>query len=160
MNPHNDVRRRDNHLCFANEETEMLWTCPRGIAIKWQKQVMRSEPANSQTILSLLLPFPLPSPTSYLFIYLFILLFKAAPAVYGGSQARGLIGDTAAGLHRSQSSAGSKLDLATYTTAHSHTGSLTHCVRPGIKPATSWLLVRFLSTAPWWELLQHLILDI
>ena len=26
---------------------------------------------------------------------------------------------------------------------------LTHWVRPGIEPATSWFLIRFISTAPW-----------
>ena len=36
----------------------------------------------------------------YLFIYLF-LLFRAAPMAYRGSQARGRIGATAAGLHHS-----------------------------------------------------------
>ena len=37
---------------------------------------------------------------------------------------------------------------ATYTTAHGNARSLTHWVRPGIKPATSWFLVGFVSTAP------------
>ena len=32
---------------------------------------------------------------------------------------------------------------ATRTTAHSNAGSLTHWVRPGIKPTSSWILVRF-----------------
>ena len=32
----------------------------------------------------------------------------------------------------------------TYTTAH---GSLTHPVKPGIEPETSWFLVRFVSAA-------------
>ena len=35
---------------------------------------------------------------------------------------------------------------ANYTTAHGNTGSLTHCARPGIEPASSWMLVRFVST--------------
>ena len=35
-----------------------------------------------------------------------------------------------------------------YTTAHSNARSLTHLARPGIKPATSWFLVGFVSTAP------------
>ena len=34
---------------------------------------------------------------------------------------------------------------ATYTTAHSNAGSPTHWVRPGIEPATSWFLVRFIN---------------
>jgi len=38
----------------------------------------------------------------HLFIYLFVFcLFRAAPAAYGGSQARGLIGTVAASLHHS-----------------------------------------------------------
>ena len=41
---------------------------------------------------------------------------------------------------------------ATYTTAQSNTGSLTPRAGPRIKPATSWFLVRFVSTAPQWEL--------
>ena len=40
---------------------------------------------------------------------------------------------------------------AAYTTAHSITGFLTHWVRPGSKPAPSWVLVRFISTEPWQE---------
>ena len=40
----------------------------------------------------------------------------------------------------------------TYTTAHSNARSLTHLVRPGIKPATSRFLVGFFSAAPQWEL--------
>ena len=41
---------------------------------------------------------------------------------------------------------------ATYTAVHGNAGSLTHWVRSGIKPTTSWFLVRFVSAAPWWEL--------
>ena len=45
----------------------------------------------------------------YLFIYL--LLFKAAPAAYGSSQARGRIGAVAASLDHSHTEAGSELCL-------------------------------------------------
>ena len=48
---------------------------------------------------------------------------------------------------------------ATYTAAHGNTGSLTHQGRPGIKPATSRFLVRFISTAPQWELQNAEILE-
>ena len=54
---------------------------------------------------------------------------------YGSSQARGQIGAAAAGLHHS----------------HSNAGSLTHWARPGIKPASFWILVGFITTEPWWE---------
>ena len=43
----------------------------------------------------------------YLFIFVFC-LFRAAPAAYGGSQARGLIGAVAAGHSHSHSNAGSE----------------------------------------------------
>ena len=36
--------------------------------------------------------------------------------------------------------------------SHSNARSLSHWVRPGIEPTTSWFLVRFVSTAPQWEL--------
>ena len=38
-----------------------------------------------------------------------------------------------------------------YTTAHGNARSLTHWVRLGNKPATSWIPVRFISAGPWWE---------
>ena len=43
-----------------------------------------------------------------LLYYVFILLFRATPAAYGGSQARGLIRATAAGLPHSYSNARSE----------------------------------------------------
>ena len=33
-------------------------------------------------------------------------------------------------------------------TAHSNAGSLTHCVRPGIEPTSSWMLVDFIAAEP------------
>ena len=42
--------------------------------------------------------------------------------------------------------------FATYTTAHSNTRSLTHWVGPGIKTASSWILVGFITAEPPWEL--------
>ena len=40
-----------------------------------------------------------------MFLFVFVLLFRAAPMAYGGSQARGQIGATAAGLHHNHSHA-------------------------------------------------------
>ena len=37
-------------------------------------------------------------------------------------------------------------------TAHGNARSLTHQARPGVKPASSWLQVRFISAEPRWEL--------
>ena len=71
------------------------------------------------------------------FLFLFFLSFCwAALAVYGGSQARGQIGAVTASLNHS----------------HSNTRSPTHWSRPGIKPASSWILVRFVSAEPPQEL--------
>ena len=42
------------------------------------------------------------------FFFFFGNLFRIAPMAYGGSQARGLIGAAAAGLHHSHSNAGSE----------------------------------------------------
>ena len=43
----------------------------------------------------------------------------------------------------------------TYTTAHSNARSLTHWSRPGNKPTSSSMLVRFISTDPQREFLRH-----
>ena len=47
----------------------------------------------------------------YVGMYACILVFRAAPAANRGSQARGPIGATAAGLHHSHSNAGSEWHL-------------------------------------------------
>ena len=73
----------------------------------------------------------------FCFVLFFVFcLFRAEPTAYGGSQARGLIGAVATDLHHS----------------HSNAKSLTHWLRPGIEPATSWFLVGFVSAVPWREL--------
>ena len=66
-------------------------------------------------------------------------LFRATPTGYGGSQAGGQIGAVATGLLHS----------------HSNARSLTHRMRPGIEPASSWMLVRFVSAEPRQELYKH-----
>ena len=78
----------------------------------------------------------------YSLFYFYIIYFClfaiswAAPEAHGGSQARGWIRATAAGLCHS----------------HSHAGSLIHWARPGIEPMSSWILVGFLTTDPRQEL--------
>jgi len=44
----------------------------------------------------------------------------------------------------------------TYTTAQINTGPLTHWVKPGIEPASSWILVGFIPDEPQWALLLPL----
>ena len=81
-------------------------------------------------------------------------LFRGTSTAYGGSQARGLIGATAAGLNHSHSNARSNENLrpTPQPTSHGNTGSLTHRARPGIEPTTPWFLVGFISAAPRQEL--------
>ena len=45
----------------------------------------------------------------------------------------------------------------TYTKAHGNTGSLIHWVRPGIEPASSWLLIRFLTHWATMAMLMELV---
>ena len=74
------------------------------------------------------------SKTRTLFIYL--LLFRATPVAYGGSQAGGQIGAAAASFHHS----------------HINAESLTHWKRPGIEHTSSCILVGFFSIVPQLEL--------
>ena len=53
----------------------------------------------------------------------------------------------------------SELPLLPTPTAHSHPGSLTHWARPGIQPASSWVLVGFTTTEPQWEPLRAWVLN-
>ena len=59
-------------------------------------------------------------------LFHFVLLFRATPAAYGSSWARGQIRAAAAGLCHH----------------HRNAKSLTHWARPGIKPASSRILLR------------------
>ena len=70
---------------------------------------------------------------------------------YGSSQTRGQIGAVAA-VYTTDTQQGIQAASATYTTALGNTRSLTHWVRPGIKPGSSWMPVRFVSAEPQWKL--------
>ena len=65
-------------------------------------------------------------------------------AFQGLSQARGPIGAVATGLWCHSHSQIQDMST-TYTTPHSKAGSLTHWMRPGIEPVSSWILgqIRF-----------------
>ena len=83
----------------------------------------------------------------FLLLFLFFLFFfRTTLAAYGGSQARGLNGATAAGLNYSHSNARSK------PCCNLHWSSQQCLTRPGIEPTSSWFLVGFVFTAPWQEL--------
>ena len=84
--------------------------------------------------------------TFLLFIYLFILLFRVTPVAYGCSQAKGWIGATAAGLHHNT---GSETHLQPTPQLMAMQPDPLSKVRD--QPKSSWILVRFISTAPQWE---------
>ena len=93
---------------------------------------------------------------SHLFIFLIFCLFfggGAAPSAYGGSQAKGSNWSCSCWSTPQPQQCGIWVASATYTTAHSNAGSLTHWLRPGIEPVSSWILVTFVSAEPRWELL-------
>jgi len=95
------------------------------------------------------------------------MLFGAAPEAYGGSWARGPMGGVAASTpwpqqwqiqpHLQPTPQPKQCRIwavsATYTTAQGNRWSLTHWGRPGIEPASSWMLVRCISAEPGQELL-------
>ena len=97
--------------------------------------------------------WPLCVSTSLVLSFLFFFwLFKNKLVAYESSQAWGWIIATAASHSLSHSNTGIWATCATYTTAHGNAKSLTHWVRPGIKPSSSWILVGFVSAAPQQEL--------
>ena len=74
---------------------------------------------------------------------------------HGSSRARGRNRAVAAALHHSHSNTQVRAVSATYTTATAAAGSLTHWVRPEIKPASSWILVGLVTAKPQQELLDY-----
>ena len=97
-----------------------------------------------KTMTSYSLGFTHWSQVSSLYIWhmiFFFFLFRAISVAYGNSQARGRIGAAAASLYHN----------------HSKAGSLTYWARPGIEPASSWILVGFVSDEPQRELLAHVL---
>ena len=86
------------------------------------------------------------------FFFFFFWIFMVTPAAYCGSHSWVLFRATTFGHSNARSGAMS----VAHITAHGNTRSLTHWPRPGIEPATSSFLVRFVSAVPRWELqLEH-----
>ena len=81
-----------------------------------------------------------------------VCLFRTAPAAYGSTQARGWIRAAATSPHHSHSNARSQPGLQPMLQLLATPWSLTHWARPGIKPTSSRMLVRFITT----ELCQEL----
>ena len=85
----------------------------------------------------------------HLFIYLFI--FRATPMANGGSQARGQIGTTVAGLHHCHSHAGSKLHLRSTHSSRQH-WILNPLNGDRDRTCILMILVRFITAVPQQEL--------
>ena len=81
---------------------------------------------------------------------LIFFLFRAVATIYGNSQDRGQIRVTAAG--RRHSHVAMRDWSCICDLHHSNARFLTHWVSPGVKPSSSWILVKFVSTAPQMEL--------
>ena len=91
-------------------------------------------------------------------IQLFFFSFKVTPMTYGSSLARGWIRATYSCWPMPQPKQHEiQAFSTTYTATHSNTRSLTHWARPGMKPASSWVLVGFVSTVSQWELIPKFI---
>ena len=86
----------------------------------------------------------------FLFSFSFFLHFRAAPAAYGGFQARGQIGATAAGLCHSNTGSEPHLQPTPQLTARSITHCQIHNPLSEARDRTQNLrfLVRFISPAP------------
>ena len=85
-------------------------------------------------------------------IFFFFVFFKSTSIAYGSSHAKGLIRAAAAGLYHSHRNTRSEFTSVTYTTAHGNARSFTHWAGPGIKPASSWILVHYhwaMMGPPW-----------
>ena len=88
-----------------------------------------------------------PLPLFFFFFFGLFCRFRAAPVTYGGSQARGSARAMAASLRQSHSNTGSEPQQCrmSHVLQPSNARSLTHWARPGIEPASSWMLVRFVN---------------
>ena len=92
--------------------------------------------------------------TFHLLIFIFG-LFKFTPKAYASSQARGWIGVAAAS--HSHSHARFKPHLKLMPQLMATLDPLIHWARPGIEPSSSWILIRFITAEPQWELLEWVL---
>ena len=77
-------------------------------------------------------------------LFFFFAFFRAVCAAYVSSQARSQVRAAAASLHHSHRNTRSELHL--WPT--SHLMAINPWARPGLKPTSSWILVRFITTEP------------
>ena len=90
-------------------------------------------------------------------VLIFFPLFRATRVAYGSR-----LGVKSALLLPAYTVAIATQDLShvfDLSTAHSNTRSLTQWTRPGIEPTFSWILVRFITAEPQWELHHMVLID-
>ena len=84
----------------------------------------------------------------YFFFFSFLFFFFLGPYLHKSSQSRGQ-NKAIATMPRPQQhqtwAASATFTTAHNTAAHGNGGSLTHWVRPGIEPASSWILIRLVT---------------
>ena len=91
----------------------------------------------------------------------FFWLFRATPSAYGCSQARGSNQSCRHQPTPEPQQPGIQAASVTYTTTHGNARSLTHSLRPGIQPESSWMQVGFVNhwaemgTPNWWCFWWH-----
>ena len=89
---------------------------------------------------------------TFFFFFFFFLSFRSTPVVNGSFQAKGSNQSySCQPMLQSQQCRVPAMSV-TYTTTHGNVRSLTQWSRPGIKPESSWILVRFITTEPQQEL--------
>ena len=86
----------------------------------------------------------------FLSLSLFFLLFQATHEAYGSSQAKGEIGVVAAGLYHTAMQDPSRICNPYHSSQQHQILNLLGEAR--IKPKSSWILVRFVTAEPQWEL--------
>ena len=109
LNPLSEARDRTHNLMVPSQihfHWAMMGTPPSGL---YSKVIYSVKPSLNQTISNC-------KPPTSLLLHCFLdhfcfCLFRATPAAYGNSQAKGQIGATAAGLHHSHGSSGSEAHL-------------------------------------------------
>ena len=94
--------------------------------------------------------------TTFLFCFVLFLFFRVTSSAYGDSKASGWIRAIGQWWNWSCScwptpqpqQCGIWAKSANCTTAHGKAGSLTHWMRPGIEPTSSWIPAGFLTAEP------------
>ena len=81
--------------------------------------------------------------------------YRATPMAYGSSQARGWVGATATSIRHNHSNTRSEpsLWLTAQLIEMAMPDPLNHWARPRVEPASSWILVGFVSAEPQQEFL-------